>query len=190
MNQRLPDDGRRLSPLAHASSTRSLTVRTAALACVAASLAAGPQQAHALDGCLVLLCLAAPNWHAIPQCVPPIHQLFHDLRRGRPFPTCDMAGPGNSSNHRWASAPSFCPPQYTHEVSGESGTEYVCDYSGAISVQVDGQLWSRTWWNRGDSVTEFTDAAKAGLQEWNTRFDEDFARWKASQPPEAPSCDC
>ena len=59
MHQRLPDDERRPSPLAHASSTRSLTVRTAALACVTASLAAGPQQPNALDGCLVLLCLAA-----------------------------------------------------------------------------------------------------------------------------------
>jgi len=27
---------------------------------------------HAVDGCLVLLCFATPNWRAIPQCVPPI----------------------------------------------------------------------------------------------------------------------
>ncbi|RZA15171.1 MAG: hypothetical protein EOP02_25220, partial [Proteobacteria bacterium] len=35
------------------------------------------------DGCVVLLCLAAPSWRAIPQCVPPIRQLFRDLARGR-----------------------------------------------------------------------------------------------------------
>ena len=69
--------------------------------------------ARAVDGCLVLLCLAAPNWRAMPQCVPPIKQLFRDLARGKSFPNCSMAGAGNRARHAWARAPSFCPPQYT-----------------------------------------------------------------------------
>jgi hypothetical protein len=31
--------------------------------------------AHALDGCKVMLCLAAPNWREVPLCVPTIHEL-------------------------------------------------------------------------------------------------------------------
>lgn len=69
--------------------------------------------ARAVEGCLVLLCFAAPNWRAIPQCVPPIRQVLLDLARGRAFPTCGMAGAGNSAAHAWASAPGNCPPQYT-----------------------------------------------------------------------------
>ncbi|MBK1613036.1 hypothetical protein CKO44_06055 [Rubrivivax gelatinosus] len=151
---------------------------------VASTIALAAPPAHAVDGCLVLLCLAAPSWRAIPQCVPPIRQLFSDLRRGRPFPTCSMAGPGNNSRHQWAMAPSFCPPQYTREVWAANGPRYVCDYRGAISVSVDGQFWSRTWWTSGDSVTEFSDAAKASLIDgWDTRFDDEYARWEAGQRP-------
>jgi hypothetical protein len=42
--------------------------------------------AHAADGCTVLLCLAAPSWRAIDQCVPPVREVLRDLARGRPFP--------------------------------------------------------------------------------------------------------
>src|SRR4051794_31548625 len=94
--------------------------------------------ARAADGCLGLLCLAAPSWRAIPQCVPPIQQLFKDLAKGKPFPTCSTSGAGNSANHAWSSAPAFCPPQYTRVLEGESGPIYQCDYSGAISVSIDG----------------------------------------------------
>ncbi|VVE85393.1 hypothetical protein [Pandoraea sputorum] len=52
--------------------------------------------AHASDfGCKVLLCLANPASNGGPQgvaeCVAPIDQLYHDLDKGRPFPTCDLA---------------------------------------------------------------------------------------------------
>src|SRR6476646_9668382 len=71
-----------------------------------------PVPARAVDGCLVLLCFAAPSWSAIPQCVPPIQEVLRDLARGRPFPSCSMGGAGNSASHRWSSAPVYCPPQY------------------------------------------------------------------------------
>jgi hypothetical protein len=150
-----------------------------------------PRPAAAVDGCLVLLCFAAPNWRAIPQCVPPIRQVLRDLARGKPFPTCAMAGGGNSASHAWASAPTFCPPQYTRVIEGESTTSYWCDYAGAVSISIDGGLFARTWWNMaGDTVTEFTPAAKARFGTWDTRFDDDYARWLAAQPPaSAPGAD-
>jgi hypothetical protein len=140
--------------------------------------------ARAVDGCLVLLCLAAPSWSAIPQCVSPVRQLFQDLARGKPFPTCAMAGAGNSAGNRWTSAPSFCPPQYTRVFEGESAPTYQCDYTGAISVSINGAQFSRTWWSFiGDSVTEFSPAAKTQLGTWDKRFDDDYTKWLESLPP-------
>lgn len=145
-----------------------------------------PRQAQAVDGCLVLLCFAAPSWRSIPQCVPPIRQVLRDLARGKPFPTCGMAGGGNSASHAWASAPGYCPPQYTRVFDGESGPIYSCDYTGAVSVSINGAPFARTWWTMtGDTVTEFSPAAKTQLGSWDTRFDDDYAAWLASLPPPA-----
>ena len=149
--------------------------------------AVAPRAAYAVDGCLVLLCFAAPSWRSIPQCVPPIRQVLRDLARGKPFPTCSMAGGGNSASHAWASAPGYCPPQYTRVFDGESGPIYSCDYTGAVSVSINGAPFARTWWTMaGDTVTEFSPAAKAQLGTWDTRFDDDYAAWLASLPPPAP----
>lgn len=155
---------------------------------VALTSATAPRTAHAVDGCLVLLCFAAPNWRSIPQCVPPIRQVLRDLARGKPFPTCSMAGAGNSASHAWASAPGYCPPQYTRAFDGESGPIYSCDYTGAVSVSINGAPFARTWWTMaGDTVTEFSPTAKAQLGTWDTRFDNDYAAWLASLPPAPPT---
>lgn len=166
------------------SPTKPLDRRLLPLGVLAACISlAAPQPAHAVDGCQVLLCLAAPNWRSIAQCVPPVRQVLRDLAHGKPFPTCAMAGAGNSASHNWASAPSFCPPQYTRLFDGPNGPVYSCDYSGAISVTVQGVPFARTWWSAsGDAVTEFTPAAKAQLGSWDTRFDTDYAAWLAAQP--------
>ena len=154
---------------------------------VAAMLSTATVPAMALDGCLVLLCLAAPSWRAIPQCVPPIRQLLRDLALGRAFPTCGMSGAGNTASHHWSSAPGFCPPQYITVIEAESAPSYLCQYDGAVSVEIDGALWARTWWSmRGDTVTEFTDVAKVTLGNWDTRFDDDYDAWLAAQPPAPP----
>ena len=146
-----------------------------------------PLPARAVDGCQVLLCLAASNWRRIPMCVPTIEQLHRDLARARPFPTCDMAGPGNNALHQWASAPGFCPPQYVREVDGPNGPVPRCSYAGAVSVSINGLPFTRTWWTPdGDSVTEFSDAAKLQLGSWDARFDNDYAAWLAAQLP--PPC--
>ena len=145
--------------------------------------------AVAVDGCLVLLCFAAPSWRSIPQCVPPIRQVFIDLAKGRPFPSCAMAGGGNNAANAWADPPSYCPVQYTQVIELENGRAYRCDYNAAVSMTIDGRLWARTWWSlAGDTVTEFTPAAKAVLGSWDTRFDDDYAAWLALQPPPPPPC--
>ena len=182
-----PDRAKRFEPVA-------MLVKRLAPAAVLGSLLVAlatlvPTPAHAVDGCKVLLCFAAPSWRSIPQCVPPIQQVLRDLARGRPFPTCAMSGPPNSASHQWSSAPGYCPPQYTRVFDGESGPVYSCDYTGAVAVNIDGVLWARTWWSfAGDSVTEFTPAAKAQLGTWDTKFDADYATWLASLPPPAPPC--
>ena len=154
-----------------------------------ASLMAVITPAHAVDGCLVLLCFAAPSWRAIPQCVPPISQVLRDLARGRSFPTCAMSGPRNTAAHQWASAPTYCPPQYTRMFDTETSVSYACDYLGAVSVSIEGALWARTWSNiGGDTVTEYAPAAKATLGIWDTRFDDDYATWLGSLPPSSPPC--
>jgi hypothetical protein len=152
------------------------------------SCAAG---ARAADGCLVLLCFAAPSWSAIPQCVAPIREVLRDLALGRPFPTCGMSGAGNVAHHDWANAPTYCPPQYTIVWEGESAPIYSCGYDGAVSVLINGQPFARTWWSfRGDTVTDFSPVAKAQLGSWDTRFDDDYAAWLSQQPPAPPPPPC
>ena len=158
--------------------------RAMAVGSVLVALGCGTPSARAVDGCLALLCFAAPNWRGIQQCVPPVIQVLRDLARGKPFPSCGMSGAGNSGNAEWAVAPTFCPPQYTRAIDTESTTIYSCDYAGAVSISIAGQLFTRTWWNMGgDSVTEFSSAAKTTLRSWDSRFDDDFARWLSQQPP-------
>lgn len=166
-------------------------LRLTPLTLVATVLLVATPPVLAVDGCLVLLCLAAPSWSAIPQCVPPVTQVLRDLARGRPFPTCAMSGAGNSGSHQWASAPGNCPPQYTYAMELENGIAYSCGYAGVVSIQIDGAPWSRTWWTMGgQTVTDFSAAAKARMGTWNSKYDDDYAAWSAAQvAPAVPSFD-
>jgi hypothetical protein len=165
---------------------RLAPIRLPLAAAFAALLGIAPQ-AKAADGCLVLLCFAAPSWSSIAQCVDPVRSVLDDLAHGHPFPSCGMSGAGNTANNTWSSPPDFCPPQYTTSISLESSTAYQCAYDGAVSVTIDGKLWSRTWWSlSGSTVTEFTPAAKASMGSWDTKFDDDYAGWLATQVPPAP----
>lgn len=157
---------------------------------LAVALATAAAPVRAVDGCLLLLCLAAPSWRAVAQCVPPVTQALRDLARGRPFPTCAMAGPGNTASHRWASAPDHCPVQYTRAIEVENGFIYQCDYDGAISVSIDGSPWARTWWSMsgGPTVTEYSPTAKATLGSWDPQFEIDYVNWLAAHPPHQPPC--
>lgn len=175
----------------HGDAKRGCARHAFAAALVGSGLMLSPL-VQAQRGCIELLCLAAPSWREIPMCVPPIRQLLHDLARGRPFPICAMSGPGNNAQHQWAMAPGNCPPQYTRLLEGDGSPTYVCDYTGEVSVTIDGALWARTWWSfGGDTVTEFLPPAKARLGTWDTRFDDEYAAWLAVQsPPPSPCYDC
>lgn len=169
--------------------SRGILAKAASAAtCLTLALALfAPSVALAVDGCLVLLCFAAPSWRSVPQCVPPIRQVMRDLSRGKGFPSCAMAGTGNSANHAWARAPGNCPPQYTRVHETESSPIYTCDYSGAVSVSIDGKPFARTWWNMdGDTVTDFSPGAKVQLGSWDTRFDDEYAAWRSAVPPASP----
>ncbi|HNO43391.1 MAG TPA: hypothetical protein PKJ12_12395, partial [Ottowia sp.] len=50
-----------------------MTLAGALVAFLATLAALVPTSAHAVDGCKVLLCLAAPSWRSIPECVPTIN---------------------------------------------------------------------------------------------------------------------
>jgi hypothetical protein len=166
------------SPLAARKAGRPISLLTAGALALFASA-----PARADFGCTVLLCLAAPSWRAIAQCVPPVTLLLRDLAQGHAFPSCRMGGPGNESGHRFSFAPGYCPPQYIRERPGPSGPRYYCLYTGAISVTVNGALFTRTWWHpEGDSVTEFLPPAKAQLGTWDPRFDDEYALWLGEQP--------
>lgn len=164
------------------ANSRKSRAAVASAAVLSVSLLA-PTGAQAVEGCLVLLCFAAPSWKSIPQCVPPIRQVLRDLARGKSFPTCGMSGAGNSARHAWARAPGNCPPQYTRVHETESGPIYTCDYTGAISVTIDGKPFTRTWWDMGgDTVTDFSPVAKSQLGTWDNRYDDDRAAWLRSRP--------
>ena len=167
------------------------STRQMLFAAIAVIGALAASDAHAVDGCQVLLCLAAPNWHHISQCVPPVQQVMRDLALGKPLPVCDMSGPGNGATEQPANAPTHCPPQYTLVTQTENGPIYDCRYVGSINVRVNGDLWSRTWWDfGGGSVTEFSPTAKTQLGNWDTRFDDDYAAWLAAQPLAPTPCNC
>src|SRR5437763_9399506 len=106
--------------------TRQVTIVTLATLFIGAALF--PVPASAADGCLVLLCLAAPSWQNIPQCVDPVRQVLRDIARGRPFPSCSMSGSGNSAANQSSRVPDYCPVQYTRTIALESGTSYYCGY--------------------------------------------------------------
>jgi hypothetical protein len=112
---------------------------------------------HAADGCKFLLCIAGP-WQGIAECRPTVHEVFRDLARGRPFPTCAMSGAGNSASNTWASEPT-CPIMY-RSYDPDRGSYVGCRYPGQISVQVNGQPWSTVYWDfGGNTSTRWTDAA-------------------------------
>lgn len=75
-------------------------MRPVALVLIAAAHMPLPTAAQdASFGCQALLCAASrnPSWKGVPFCVPVMHRLFRDLRRGASWPTCpegDVRRPG------------------------------------------------------------------------------------------------
>ena len=156
--------------------------------------------ARAVDGCVVLLCLAG-NWSAIGECVPPVEQLFTDLALGQPFPSCAFASapslPASSVSAAAASAATQatgassptsavlegmtqqnCPVQYAIVFDGQFVS--CSGYLGLIRVSVNGVPWSQTLWSPGGvGVTCYSSTAETALGISNTPCDQALAAYNA-----------
>ena len=153
----------------------------------------GAGSAHAIDGCKVTLCVAG-NWRHISECTPVVEQALRDVARGRSWPTCSMSSappapgaptPGvTSSTWQWPTEET-CPPFYSN-YSEESGRWMSCQFSGIISVVINGQPWADTFasFSGGATSTRYYDPARAALGSGiDPRYDEDAAAWTPPAPP-------
>ena len=135
-----------------------------ALALFAGTSILAPGVAHADDwGCQVLLCLANPGGpEQYSACVPPIEKLWSALRHGDPFPTCDFGAGGSQGtfgSNTFASS-GYCREDLLYW-GGPEQSELLCRAAGAISLDIDNQLYTRVWWDvggAGPTITEFYDA--------------------------------
>lgn len=148
----------------------------------------GSTQAHAVDGCKVLLCLAG-DWSNISECRPVVQEAMRDVARGHGWPTCSMSGAGNSASYRYIT-PSDCPVFYQQwGLEGDAGNPvYVgCGgYGALIKVQVNGAAWLDMFWSFGGlpSSTRYYPPARAALgANIDPKYDNDAA---AYEPPQAP----
>nr|WP_260858771.1 hypothetical protein [Paraburkholderia sp. BCC1885] len=134
-----------------------------------------PTLAHADDwGCQVLLCLANPGGpEQYSECVPPIERLWSALRHGDPFPTCDFgsggaegsqANAGTSASNTFASA-GYCREDLLH-CGGPEDSELLCGAAGAINVEINGQLYTRVWWDTGGGVGVAAPGESSTLTEY------------------------
>ena len=135
-----------------------------ALTLFAGTSVLAPGVAHADDwGCQVLLCLSNPGGpEQYGACVPPIERLWSALRRGDPFPTCDFGAGGSQGMY---ASNTFASGGYCREDllywGGPEQSELLCRATGAINVDIDGQLYTRVWWDvagAGLTITEFYGA--------------------------------
>ncbi|MGF6479569.1 hypothetical protein [Paraburkholderia sp. JPY419] len=135
-----------------------------ALALLAGTSFFAPGVAHADDwGCQVMLCLSNPGGpEQYGECVPPIEKLWRALRHGDPFPTCDF---GAGGAHGTSATSTFASGGYCREDllvwGGPEQSELLCRATGAINVTIDGQLYTRVWWDvggQGPTITEFYGA--------------------------------
>ncbi|SOE69253.1 hypothetical protein SAMN05414139_03498 [Burkholderia sp. D7] len=137
------------------------------LACFIGTCVIVPRLAHADDwGCQVILCLSNPGGpEQYTECVPPIEKLWRALRHGDPFPTCDFGAGGSqdtSASNTFGSA-AYCREDLLYW-GGPEKSELLCGARGAINVDIDGELYTRVWWDASDegrTITEFYGAGSA-----------------------------
>jgi len=135
-----------------------------ALALIGGTPIFAPGAAHADDwGCQVLLCLSNPGGpEQYGACAPPIEKLWSALRHGDPFPSCEFGTgdlQGTFATNTFASA-GYCRQDLLYW-GGPEQSELLCRATGAISVDIDNQLYTRVWWDvagSGPTVTEFYGA--------------------------------
>ena|SRR5471032_802246 len=114
--------------------------------------------------CEVVLCLANPaGATAVAPCVQPIQKLWRELAKGHSFPVCNMNSPeasGNSAANQWASG-SNCPSEYRYW-GGVDGRELLCEFTGVVTVKINGQPYTRVWWNEGSTMTQYLGVVPPG----------------------------
>ena len=144
--------------------SRLMRCLSAGLACFIGTCVITPSLAHADDwGCQVILCLSNPGGpEQYAECVPPIEKLWRTLRHGDPFPTCDFGAGGSqgtSASNTFASA-AYCRGILLYW-GGPEKSELLCGARGAINVDIDGELYTRVWWDadgEDHTITEFYGA--------------------------------
>lgn len=149
---------------------RALRRRSAVLAAFLGTSILAPGTAYADDwGCQVILCLSSPGGpEQYGECVPPIEKLWAALRHGDPFPTCDFGAggaQGTSATNTFASA-GYCREDLLYWGGPEQG-ELLCNARGAVSLDINGSLYTRVWWDaRGPdrTITEFYGADSMQMQ--------------------------
>jgi hypothetical protein len=146
--------------------------------------------AQAADGCKFLLCIAGP-WTRIAECRPTVHEVFHDLARGRPMPSCSMSGAANTAKNLWMND-ATCLSMY--RLYDNEGLYSGCQYAGNISVSINGAAWSQIFWDiSGNTSTFYTDAAKSimtqqpGTAPLDNRFTNDVNSWNSSHVSQCTS---
>lgn len=153
----------------------------------------GSTQAHAVDGCKVLLCMAG-DWRNISQCRPEVEAAFRDVARGHAWPTCGMSGASNSASFGWISE-AECPAFYQDfSVNGDTGNSYYSGcrgYDAVIRVQVQGASWLDMFWSFSGqpSSTRYYAPARTALgSNLDPKYDTDAAAYVP--PPLPPQQGC
>lgn len=156
---------------------------------ILALMAFGSPQAHAVDGCKVLLCVAG-NWSQISECRPPVEEAMREVARGHGWPTCSMSGAGNSASFGWISQ-ADCPVFYQDfsDIGGDSGYSVYTGcrgYGAIIKVQVQGSPWLDMFWSFGGSPssTRYYQPARTALgSNIDPKYDADAAAYVPPPPP-------
>ncbi len=66
---------------------------------------------------------------------------------------------------------------------------YECSLRGVIEVQVNGQLWSQTYWDAaGTSITDYLAPAQAQLADYDRAFEQAMAAWRATPAYDLWNC--
>lgn len=159
--------------------------------------------ASAVDGCKVLLCFAG-NWKDISQCRPEVEQALKDQAKGKGWPTCGKAGPGNGVEQKVLFGPT-CPfhlrqwqfvpnPAYN---TGEGGTSWdgkvygtwrmTCQAIQVLDVQVNGMAWKKSFvLTDGSELEEWQPAAVQAMPQIagaSSTPSPQYAAWLAAGSP-------
>lgn len=133
-------------------------------------LAAATPPAHAVDGCKVLMCIAA-NWRDISECRPDVEGALRDVARGKGWPECSFSGSGSeqpipvTGSVRYDTMPNNCPEYFKSWFLVETENSFVwdwyCSFTGYIDTYVDHHHWVRTYYDPyGNSLPEWGVAAR------------------------------